>query len=173
LKGIREVREFVIAAGMEAEILELSPGSTKTSSSAAASLGCSVAEISKSIAFEWCEAGGETAPCGTVVVVLSGDMLVDERKLRREMNCNTVRKLTPPEVMARTGYAVGGVPPFPHDADVTVLADRSIFRFSTSWAAAGETNAVMRIRPEMLVEKLGYSVADVSVCAEDRRTPLK
>ena len=168
LKGLSDVREFIEKSGIEAEILELAPESTRTSASAASAIGCSMAEISKSIAFGCTLGTADISMDRTVIVVLSGDMLVDRDRLQREMKCISVRKLTAAEVRNRTGYVVGGVPPFPHNDDIIVLADRSIFRFIASWAAAGETHAVMRIRPGLLSEKLGYRIADVSIRADDR-----
>ena len=162
------MREFIEKSGIEAEILELAPESTRTSASAASAIGCSVAEISKSIVFGCTMGTVDVSMDRTVIVVLSGDMLVDKDRLQKEMECISARKLTTAEVRNRTGYVVGGVPPFPHNDDIIVLADRSIFRFIASWAAAGETYAVMRIRPELLSEKLGYRIADVSIRAVDR-----
>ncbi|MCL5678350.1 MAG: YbaK/EbsC family protein [Candidatus Thermoplasmatota archaeon] len=168
MKGLSDVREFIEKSGIEAEILELAPESTRTSASAASAIGCSVAEISKSIVFGCTMGTVDVSMDRTVIVVLSGDMLVDKDRLQKEMECISARKLTTAEVRNRTGYVVGGVPPFPHNDDIIVLADRSIFRFIASWAAAGETYAVMRIRPELLSEKLGYRIADVSIRAVDR-----
>lgn len=66
------------------------------------------------------------------------------------------------EVETLTGYVIGGVPPFPHNEDVEVVIDKSLFRFESVWAAAGDRNAVMPVDPKLLVEKLGFREAAVS-----------
>jgi len=61
-----------------------------------------------------------------------------------------------------TGYAIGGVPPFPHDAGVKVLLDSSLTRFVKVWAAAGTPNSVMSLRVEQLRDIVGGELVDVA-----------
>jgi prolyl-tRNA editing enzyme YbaK/EbsC (Cys-tRNA(Pro) deacylase) len=151
--GSRErVSEYLRSAGVETEMREFDQ-STKNSVLAADALGCSVAEIAKSVVFS-----GDR----TVVVVLSGDRKVDPAKLGDALN-GPVRVATPDEVRAITGYPVGGVPPFPHHAGVSVIPDTSLLRFDFVWAAGGAPNAVFRIDPRVLVRLAGGATYDVSV----------
>jgi len=78
--------------------------STRNSAPAAKALGCTVAEIAKSVVF----AGDRTA-----VVIISGDRRVDITKLVEVMGVE-LHIARPDEVKERTGFPIGGVPPFPH-----------------------------------------------------------
>ena len=135
LRGSKRVSAYLAEKGIEARVVTLDE-STRTSQLAADALGCTVAEIAKSIVFR---AGG-----GAVVVVISGDRRVDAKKVSAQMGVK-VGNADADAVKALTGYVIGGVPPFPHDAGVKVLIDRSLTRFERVWAAAGTPNSVMSL----------------------------
>jgi prolyl-tRNA editing enzyme YbaK/EbsC (Cys-tRNA(Pro) deacylase) len=138
------VAGFLESAGLGSEIREFGE-STRNSGLAAEALGCTIAEIAKSVVF--------VGP-STSVVVISGDKKVDQSKLGSVVG-GPVRVATPGEVRGRTGYPVGGVPPFPHGEGVRVLPDASLLRFESVWAAAGAPNAVFRVRSRELVRLVG------------------
>ncbi len=143
--GSREkVAEFLSKVGEKVEVREFDE-STKNSALAAKALGCSVGEIAKSVVF--------VGP-DTIVVVISGDRRVDTRRLATAVG-GEVRVATPDEVRVRTGYPIGGVPPFPHGEGVRVLADSSLRRFGRVWVAAGAPNAVFGISVDDLLGLVG------------------
>lgn len=148
--GSRErVSEFLARTGAAFEIREFDE-STKNSALAAQALGCTVAEIAKSVVFT----GAKTA-----VVVTSGDRRVSLSKLANIVG--EVKMAKPDEVRERTGFPIGGVPPFPHVGGVAVLPDASLTRFQAVWAAAGAPNAVFRIASSDLVRIVGAGTYDV------------
>jgi prolyl-tRNA editing enzyme YbaK/EbsC (Cys-tRNA(Pro) deacylase) len=140
LRGSKRVSAYLDEKGIEARVVTLDE-STRTSQLAADALGCTVAEIAKSIAFK----AGEQA----VVVVISGDRRVDAKKVSAHIGVK-VGNADADTVKALTGYAIGGVPPFPHDAGVKVILDGSLTRFEKVWAAAGTPNSVMNLAVEQL-----------------------
>jgi prolyl-tRNA editing enzyme YbaK/EbsC (Cys-tRNA(Pro) deacylase) len=140
LRGSKRVSAYLDEKGIEARVVTLDE-STRTSQLAADALGCTVAEIAKSIAFK----AGEQA----VVVVISGDRRVDAKKVSAHLGVK-VGNADADTVKALTGYAIGGVPPFPHDAGVKVLLDGSLARFEKVWTAAGTPNSVMNLAVEQL-----------------------
>jgi prolyl-tRNA editing enzyme YbaK/EbsC (Cys-tRNA(Pro) deacylase) len=140
LRGSKRVSAYLDEKGIEARVVTLDE-STRTSQLAADALGCTVAEIAKSIAFKV----GEQA----VVVVISGDRRVDAKKVSAHLGVK-VGNADADTVKALTGYAIGGVPPFPHDAGVKVILDGSLTRFEKVWAAAGTPNSVMNLAVEQL-----------------------
>ncbi len=140
LRGSKRVSAYLDERGIEARVVTLDE-STRTSQLAADALGCTVAEIAKSIAFK----AGEQA----VVVVISGDRRVDAKKVSVHLGFK-VGNADADTVKALTGYAIGGVPPFPHDPNVKVLLDKSLARFEKVWAAAGTPNSVMNLTVEQL-----------------------
>ena len=149
--GSRErVAEHLARSGVNYELREFDE-STKNSSLAAKALGCAVAEIAKSVVF---------VGRRTVVVVTSGDKRVSVGKLAGRVG--ETRMASPDEVRRRTGFPIGGVPPFPHGDGVTVFPDVSLTRFPSVWAAAGAPNAVFRIDPADLIRLVGTDPLDLS-----------
>lgn len=94
-RGSKRLRRFI--ADMDLEVVSLDE-STRTSQMAADALGCTVAQIAKSIVFT-----GD-AP---VVVVISGDKRVDLRKLSEYLGF-VVRIADAAAVRRSTGYVIGG-----------------------------------------------------------------
>ncbi len=140
LRGSKRVSAYLDEREIKARVVTLDE-STRTSQLAADALGCTVAEIAKSIVFK----AGE----GAVVVVISGDRRVDAKKVSAHLGVK-VGNADADAVKALTGYPIGGVPPFPHDAGVKVLLDGSLTRFEKVWAAAGTPNSVMNLAVEQL-----------------------
>ena len=128
--------------------------SARTAAEAAAGLGCSVAEIAKSIVFR----RDDGAP---VVVITSGDNRVDVGKV--EALVGAVGKADADFVREATGYAIGGVSPVGHPDGAVLLLDRDLFRFDTIWAAAGHPHAVFPLTPTQLRELTGVEPDDVRV----------
>ena len=148
--GTRErVAGFLSRSGAPYELREFDE-STRSSTLAAQALGCTVAEIAKSIVF----VGSRTA-----VVIASGDRRVSLPKLVRAVG--DVRIARPDEVRERTGFPVGGVPPFPHEDGVLVLPDVSLTRFREVWAAGGAPNTVFRMSPTEIVRLVGSGPFDL------------
>jgi len=145
LRGSKRVSAYLEERGIQARVVILDE-STRTSQLAADALGCTVAEIAKSIAFK----AGEQA----VVVVISGDRRVDAKKVSAHIGVK-VGNADADTVKELTGYAIGGVPPFPHDPAVKVLLDWSLTRFEKVWAAAGTPNSVMNLAVEQLKSIVG------------------
>ncbi len=127
---------------------------TRTAQDAALQIGCSVAEIVKSLVF--------LVDGAAVVVLCSGAARVDEAKLKGVLAATGVRRATADEAKAATGYAIGGVPPFAHATEVRVLVDRGLLGFGAVWAAAGLPDAVFPIAPLDLVRLSGAMEADVT-----------
>jgi prolyl-tRNA editing enzyme YbaK/EbsC (Cys-tRNA(Pro) deacylase) len=152
LRGSKRVSAYLNEKGIEARVVTLDE-STRTSQLAADALGCTVAEIAKSIVFR----AGE----GAVVVVISGDRRVDAKKVSAQMGVK-VGNADADAVKALTGYVIGGVPPFPHDAGVKVLLDGSLARFERVWAAAGTPNSVMNLSVENLKDIIGIEFSNVA-----------
>lgn len=138
--------------GLEVEIRRY-PAGTHTAQDAARAIGCEVAQIVKSLVF--------LVSGDAVVVLVSGADRVDEAKLTTALAVPSVRRATANEVRARTGYVVGGVPPFGHAPATRVIVDRALLGYDVVWAAAGLPDAVFPIAPTELVRISGARGADV------------
>lgn len=135
------------------EVMEFD-ASTRTSADAAAAIGCTVAQIAKSVIFRAATSGRP------VLVIASGPNRVDEKKVAQLIG-EPLGRADADFVREQTGFAIGGVPPVGHATPPLVLIDASLQSMSVIWAAAGTPNAVFRLTPEDLVALTGGRVADV------------
>src|SRR6185295_12263623 len=94
---------------------------TRTSAEAAAAIGCSVAEIAKSIVFR-----GKTSGLA-VVVIASGENRVNEAKVAAKLGEPVVRA-DADFVRSATGYVIGGVAPLGYAQDAKLLLDQDLQR---------------------------------------------
>lgn len=131
------VRTALRDAGLAAEIKEFD-ASTRTSADAAAAIGCSVAQIAKSVVFR------AKSSNRAVLVIASGVNRIDEKKLEALLG-EKVGKADADFVRAETGFAIGGVAPVGHGGRVTVFVDEDLSQYAEIWAAAGSPNAVFKL----------------------------
>lgn len=154
-EGFRRVAAALAAAGHAPPLwLEVA---ARTSQEAADALGVSVGQIAKSVVFRLKRKDG--ADDGAVLVVTAGDRRVDEKRVAAITG--PLGRADAEFVKARTGFSIGGVSPLAHAEPLTVLIDRSLFRFDAVWAAAGHPNGVFRATPDELVRLAAAPVADV------------
>jgi prolyl-tRNA editing enzyme YbaK/EbsC (Cys-tRNA(Pro) deacylase) len=150
--SIARVQEALRAAGLSNEVREL-PDSTRSSAEAASALGCSVAQIAKSVVFR----SGSGRP---VLVVASGANRVDERKVEALLGDRLLRA-DADYVRERTGFAIGGVAPIAHATPPHVFLDDDLFAFDRVYAAAGTPFAIFALTPAELEALTGGRRADL------------
>lgn len=131
------------------------PETGKTSAEAAAGLGCSVAQIAKSILFR------RRADDAPVLVIASGSNRVDEAKVAARVGA--LARADAKFVRDKTGYAIGGVCPIGHATEPVTLIDEDLLSLDSLWAAAGHPHAVFNLTPRELVALTGAPVADVAL----------
>jgi len=129
---------------------------TRDSVSAATAVGCTVAEIAKSILLL---VGGKP-----VLVVASGDVRVKSGRLKQALGWSGQVRLPAPEEVTRfTGYPPGGVSPFLLPKALPVLLDESLRRFPVVYPAAGDDRSSVGIPFDHLQRLSGGRL--VEVCA--------
>jgi prolyl-tRNA editing enzyme YbaK/EbsC (Cys-tRNA(Pro) deacylase) len=133
----QRLRERLHELGLKVEVRELSQ-STRTAQEAATAVGVDVGQIVKSLVF--------VDDTGPLLCLCAGDRRVDTGRLG-----GGVRQASAEEVLAATGFAVGGVPPLGHDTSLRTVVDESVRRFETVWCAAGTSNAVFAVDVELLL----------------------
>ena len=148
------VQEALVAAGVECQVVEI-PTSTRTAKEAAAAVGCTVAQIAKSLVFRGRQTGRP------MLVIASGTNRVDENAVAAHLG-EPVQMANAEFVRNTTGFAIGGVPPCGHPRPIATLIDRDLFQLETLWAAAGTPNAVFRLTPDQLTRLARGLVAKVS-----------
>jgi prolyl-tRNA editing enzyme YbaK/EbsC (Cys-tRNA(Pro) deacylase) len=140
-------------AGILTDVVEFEQP-VRTSAEAAAAIGCSVAEIAKSIVFRGKASGA------AVMVVASGDNRVSEAKVAVLVG-EALGRADADFVRAATGYAIGGVAPFGHAQTCRVLLDEDLQRFVAVWAAAGTPYSVFPLSPAQLQQLTGAGWSDI------------
>ena len=126
--------------------------STHTAQEAAYAIGCSLAQIAKSILFR-------SASGRPVLVIASGVNRVDEKKIRALLG-EKIERAAPDFVKEMTGFEVGGVPPVAHATHCVIYLDEDLRAYPTVWAAGGTTNAVLKACFAPLADVSGAGVAD-------------
>ena len=153
-QSARSVQNALTSAGLACRVVEL-PASTRTAKEAAEAIGCTVAQIAKSIVFAVPGSGR------VVLVIASGVNRVNEASLASHVG--EPLEIAPPDrVREATGFAIGGVPPCGHPQPLMTFIDRDLLALDSLWAAAGTPNAVFRIEPADLVRLTGGTVLDIS-----------
>jgi prolyl-tRNA editing enzyme YbaK/EbsC (Cys-tRNA(Pro) deacylase) len=147
------VQEALDKFGLKLTVIEMKE-STRTAQEAADAVGCTVGQIAKSLIFR----GGETAE--PLLVIASGANRVNEKRVG-DYAGEKVVKPDAEYVLAKTGYAIGGIPPVGHAQTIRCLIDEDIFVHKEIWAAAGTPNAVFRLTPAELLTITGGQVVKV------------
>lgn len=129
--------------------------STRTAADAAAAIGCTVAQIAKSLVFRTVSTGR------FVLVVASGANRVDKDAVADLLE-ERIGRADAEFVRERTGFAIGGVPPVALATRPILLIDDALMALDVIWAAAGTPNAVFRLTPDELVDLTGGLVARIA-----------
>ncbi len=154
MPDIEDVKNWLSGQGIEVWRYDQP---TPTAETAAIAVGCSPAEIAKTLLFI---VGGSP-----LIVVTCGDMKVKSSLLKKDTSRSGKVKLPQAEeVKSLTGYVPGGVCPFLLPEDLPVYLDRSLQRFSRVYAAAGNDASAVPVTAAEL-EKL-TSGTWVEVCEE-------
>lgn len=142
MQEIERVRDYLQQRNPRLQIIELDDD-TSTAPLAAAALGKEVGQIAKSILFK-----GKN---DFFMIVAAGDIRIDNKAVK-DLAGSRVRMANADEVLAITGFPVGGVCPFALNEPVTVYLDESLKRYDVVYAAAGAGNTALPITYDELYE---------------------
>ena len=147
------VRHTLAVLGHTPDIREFSE-TTRTSAEAAAAIGCTVAQIAKSLVFR--AVGSNRA----VLVIASGVNRVDEHLVAAALG-DRIAKADAAFVRDKTGFSIGGVAPVGHTEKPLTLIDEELLQHAEIWAAAGTPNSVFRLTPQALIAMTGGRVVAI------------
>ncbi len=151
--AIEKVKEYFQQFGIADRVQEFTVSSA-TVELAAQALHCEPCRIAKTLSF--------MADGRAILIVTAGDAKIDNPKYKAQFGTKA-KMLSPDEVEALIGHAVGGVCPFGINAGVTVYLDSSLKRFETVFPACGSSNSAIELSiPEL--EKYSGCVSWVDVC---------
>jgi prolyl-tRNA editing enzyme YbaK/EbsC (Cys-tRNA(Pro) deacylase) len=150
-----------LAAAGQAPVVTVFGESTRTAADAAAAIGCTVAQIAKSLVFR---TRGSARP---ILVIASGAGRVDEAALAAvladRIGADRIVRADAAFVRDTTGFAIGGVAPVGHLTPPITVIDAALMSFEAIWAAAGTPNAVFATTPQALVAMTGGLVAAIAI----------
>ncbi len=149
------VRAALLAAG-HADTIMAFPEGTRTAEDAAAAVGCSVAQIAKSVVFR--PRGGDGGR--PVLVLTSGANRVDTARVEAVLGF-AVKRADATWVRDVTGFAIGGVSPVGQLTRPIVLLDEDLLGLDPIWAAAGSPHHVFRTTAGSLIQMTAARVVPV------------
>lgn len=145
--AIEKVKAYFRKYGMEERIQEFDVSSA-TVELAAEALHCEPQRIAKTLSF--------MVENEAVLIVTAGDAKIDNPKYKATFG-KKAKMLSPDEVEALVGHAVGGVCPFAVNEGVKVYLDISLKRFETVFPACGSSNSAMELTIPELEKYSGYT----------------
>lgn len=147
------VQSLLRDAGSAATVTQFA-ATARSAAEAAAAIGCTVAQIAKSIVFR-------AADGRAVLVVASGANRVNEKAVAAALG-QAIGKADADFVRAKTGYVIGGVSPIGHAEPPHVFLDADLVALDPIWAAAGHPHAVFRTSFNELKRLTGGVVLKIS-----------
>lgn len=154
-KSAQSVQEALNKAGLTCKVLEL-PSTTRTAVDAAASIGCDISQIVKSLIFK---TKNTTRP---ILVLASGPNKVHEKQIEFYAG-ESIIKADADFVREITGFAIGGIPPIGHKNPIDLIyIDHDLITLDEVWAAAGTPNAVFCIKSKELAEITNGKIISIS-----------
>jgi prolyl-tRNA editing enzyme YbaK/EbsC (Cys-tRNA(Pro) deacylase) len=150
-KSLKRVKAALESHGLVPNILEV--GQARTAAEAAASVGCELDQIAKSIIFQ---AEDTELP---VLFLTAGGNKVDIKKAS-EVAGTVLGKSDAQVIRSHTGFAIGGVAPIGHLSPIRAWMDPRLLDFSEVWGAAGTPRHVFGISPSVLEKISGAKIAD-------------
>jgi prolyl-tRNA editing enzyme YbaK/EbsC (Cys-tRNA(Pro) deacylase) len=149
--SVDRVRTALLAAG-HPDTIEVFPDGTRTAQDAATAVGCTVAQIAKSIVLRTGEA--------VVLVITSGANRVDTAKIAAAIGA-PVKSADGRWVRDVTGFAIGGVAPVGHLTQPHIFIDADLMALEPVWAAAGSPRHVFRTTAPELARMTGGKILNV------------
>ena len=142
-KSAQSVQDALAKKGLECKVIVLSD-STRTANDAAATIGCEVGQIVKSLIFKTVESHKP------VLILASGPNRVDEKVIESLLG-EKITKANADYTREVTGFAIGGIPPVGHKQLIDkIFIDQDLLKFEEIWAAAGTPHAIFNLQSKEL-----------------------
>jgi prolyl-tRNA editing enzyme YbaK/EbsC (Cys-tRNA(Pro) deacylase) len=151
----RRVQDALTALGFGGRRVVELPASTRTAQEAADAIGCTVAQIAKSLVFKGRQSGDP------VLIIASGTNRVNTQTIAARLG-EPVDKPDADYVREKTGFSIGGVPPIGHAQPLRTFIDQDLCQHDMIWAAAGTPRAVFELSPADLERMTGGEVIHIT-----------
>jgi Cys-tRNA(Pro) deacylase len=114
-------------------------------------LDCPLGAVVKSLVFQ------KNTNSEILLILVSGENRVDLDRLR-ELVGESVHPARPADVLKKTGYPVGAIPPFGMAGEFPVFIDEDLMYHDIVWSSAGVVNILLGIAPEVLERLSGGTI---------------
>jgi prolyl-tRNA editing enzyme YbaK/EbsC (Cys-tRNA(Pro) deacylase) len=153
-KSAELVQRSLFEKGLTFEVVELA-ATTRTANDAAASIGCQIGQIIKSLLF--CTKDKQEP----VLVLASGPNRVNEEAIQKYVGEKIIKADADLTRMV-TGFAIGGIPPLGHKTSIShVYIDEDLLQYEILWAAAGTPYAVFKLPARDLQRITGGKIVSI------------
>ena len=149
---VEHVERWVREHGVRWRLIRAS-GRTTTVDDAARSLGVDKSRIVKTLIVIACDE--------VYAVVIPGNKKLDMNKLANIIGCKP-RLAKPNEVVEKTGYHVGGVPPIALPSHVKLIVDESLLSLDRVYGGGGDDGVLLEFNPKELVELVKPLIAKLT-----------
>lgn len=153
-KSAQSVQNVLKDKGFSCTVVELAD-STRTAVEAAAALGCTVAQIVKSLIFR-------TEKTNKPVLVLASGVNRVNEKIIEQLVGEKIVKSDAAFTREVTGFAIGGIPPVGHVQQLETFIDEDLLTLGELWAAAGTPHAVFKLQAQDLIELTGGKIVHIT-----------
>ncbi len=150
-----DLQRFIDTTHINATILPLKE-KTPTVRDAARALGVQTDQIIKSLVF--------MVSKEPLLVINNGLNRVDRKKLAIYLGVgkSRVKFASPEQVLDKTGFQVGSMPPFGHRYPLRTLVDEIVIAQKVVFGGGGKINAMMQLETAELLKVTGADVMDLS-----------
>ncbi len=94
-----------------------------------------------------------------IVAIVKGEDKASLSRVRKELDINRPRILSPEEILQKTGYPCGGVPPFGYEGEF--LIDDKVMAVDTIYGGGGSEKSLVKLTPSELQKVNGGKVARI------------
>jgi prolyl-tRNA editing enzyme YbaK/EbsC (Cys-tRNA(Pro) deacylase) len=153
-EAAQRVQDALRSAGFTNTVIELEVP-VKTAAAAAEAVGCTPAQIVKSLVFQGTTSGKP------VLVVASGGTRISESRMAQALGEPV--KMAPPKLVREvTGFAIGGIPPVGHAQKLDTIVEATLLTLDGLWAAAGHPNSLFQLTADELQRMTAGRILDVA-----------
>jgi len=95
-----------------------------------------------------------------IACVLCGNDRIDLSEMEKLLHTEKVKLATPHEILKRTGYPCGGVPPFGFEGKFVI--DKKVMEKDVIYCGGGSESSLIKISPENLKKANEGIIAEIS-----------
>ncbi|MCE4599873.1 MAG: YbaK/EbsC family protein [Desulfurococcales archaeon] len=151
MSGVEKVKKWIEENGLDWKIHMLQ-SQVKTVAQAASALGVPKSVIVKTIVL--------VDDSRTIACIIPGDKRLSLGKVK-SITGGSPRLAKPNEVLERTGYRIGGVPPYPLPGDVVIIMDERVLDNEKVYGGGGDERSLLEFSPRELLSIARVIVADI------------